>query len=183
MQSPRQHRVGILGYGTIGRRIGRAFSDLGYPVNAWSRRGSNDANVTSFAGLDALESFLGSCDAVINVLPNTEATSGLLTADRFAQFTAGATFINIGRGTVVADENELVDAVESGLIGAAVLDVTNPEPPSGSSRLFSHPRIQITPHVAGATQIPTAARLIAANITRIRNGEDPFPVVDPSTGY
>ena len=181
--APRQHRVGILGYGTIGRRIGQAFSDLGYPVNAWSRSGTDDHNVTSFAGLENLEDFLGSCDAVINVLPNTPATSGLLTAERFTQFSPGATFINIGRGTVVHDENELVDAVDSGALGAAVVDVTNPEPPAESSRLLGHPRIRVTPHVAGSTQIPTAAELIAANITRIRSGEQPFPVVDPTTGY
>ncbi len=181
--APREHRVGILGYGTIGRRIGRAFTELGYPVNAWSRSGTTDANVTSFAGLETLAEFLGTCDAVINVLPNTPATTGLITAERLSQFAPGATFINIGRGTVIADEDDLVDAVDSGPLGAAVVDVTNPEPPTASSRLFGHRRIRVTPHVAGSTQIPTAAALIAANISRIRAGEEPFPVVDPATGY
>lgn len=180
--APHQYRVGILGYGTIGRRIGRAFTDLGYPVNAWSRSGTDDPAVTSFAGTEQLASFLDSCDAVINVLPNTPATSGLLTAERFEQF-SGATFINVGRGTVVASEDDLVAAVAAGHVGAVALDVTNPEPPSASSPLFGHPRIRITPHVAGSTQVPSAAELIAANITRIRNGEEPFPVVDPATGY
>ena len=180
--APREHRVGILGYGTIGKRIGRAFTELGYPVNAWSRSGTDDPTVTSLAGTEQLADFLDSSDAVVNVLPNTPATSGLLTAERFEQF-SGATFINIGRGTVVASEDDLVAAVDAGHLGGVVLDVTSPEPPSAESSLFGHPRIRITPHVAGSTQVASAAELIAANITRIRNGEEPFPVVDPATGY
>ena len=180
---PHDYRVGILGYGTIGRRIGQAFTDLGFQVKAWSRSGTDDSSVTSYAGLENLEGFLGSCDAVVNVLPNTPATSGLLTADRWRQFKPGATFINIGRGSVVADEGELVAAVDVGQLGAVVVDVTNPEPPAPLSPLLAHPRIHVTPHIAGATQVPTAAALIAANITRIRNGEQPFPVVDTTLGY
>lgn len=181
--APSEHRIGILGYGTIGRRIGRSFAELGYPINAWSRRGTQDEGVTSFAGPDELAHFLGNCDAVVNVLPNTPETSGLLTAERFAQFVDGSIFINIGRGTVVADESHLVAALESGPLRAAVLDVTNPEPPSPSSPLVGHPKLWLTPHIAGSTQVPTAAKLIAENISRIRRGDDPFPVVDPGTGY
>ena len=181
--APSEHRVGILGYGTIGRRIGRAFAELGYPISAWSRSGTDDEGVSSFAGVDELANFLGSCDAIINVLPNTPATSGLLTAERFAQFANGSIFINIGRGTVVADEAELVAALDSGPLRAAVLDVTNPEPPSASSPLLTHPQVWLTPHIAGSTQVRSAAKLISDNITRIRTGEEPFPVVDPATGY
>ena len=105
-----------------------------------------------------------------------------LDATRFAQF-GGATFVNIGRGTVVASEDDLVAAVNAGDVGAAVLDVTSPEPPDASSPLFGHDRIVITPHIAGTTQPRSAAGLIAANVARIRVGEEPFPVVDPDAGY
>jgi len=177
------YRVGILGYGTIGRRIGRAFADLGYPINAWTRSGTDDPGVTSFAGTEQLGEFLSTSNAVINVLPNTPATSGLLTAERFAEFVDGAVFVNIGRGTVVADESDLIAALDDGPLRAAVLDVTDPEPPSATSPLFGHPGVRLTPHVAGSTQVTSAAKLIAANIARIRNDEEPFPVVDPATGY
>lgn len=180
---PAQHPVGILGYGTIGKRIGRAFTDLGYPVSAWSRSGTDDPTVTSYAGLDELEAFLGSSRAVINVLPNTEATSGLLTRERFAQFNDGAVFVNIGRGTVVNDETELINAIDNGPVGAAVLDVTNPEPPAADSPLLAHPHVHLTPHIAGSTQLESAAALIAANISRVRTGQEPFPVVNSSVGY
>ncbi len=179
----REYTVGLLGFGQIGRRIGAAFNDLGYEVNAWSRGGTDDDWVTSFAGLDELEAFLGSCDAVVNVLPNTAETAGLLTAERFAQFKAGATFVNIGRGTVVSDETELVASLDAGHLGAAVLDVTNPEPPLADAPVLHHPKIRVTPHISGMTQMATAAELIAENIQRIRRGEAPFPTVDRGAGY
>lgn len=180
--TPPEYPVGVLGFGSIGARVGEAFRSLGYPVNAWSRTGTAAAGVASYAGIDELEAFLGASRAVINVLPDTESTRGLLTADRFSQF-GGATFINIGRGTVVASEGDLVDAVDAGHVGAAVLDVTSPEPPDADSPLFGHDQIVITPHIAGTTQPRSAAALIAANVKRIRIGEDPFPVVDPVSGY
>lgn len=182
VQAP-DFRVGILGYGTIGRRIGQAFSDLRYPVNAWSRSGTDDVGVHSFRGADELEEFLANSDAVINVLPNTEATTGLLDSLRLAQFAPQSIFINIGRGTVLSSEADLLDALDNGPLRAAILDVTEPEPPAPNSPLFSHPGVHLTPHVAGSTQVQTASRLVADNILRIRGGEKPFPLVDRAQGY
>ncbi len=179
----RGYRVGLLGFGQIGRRIGGAFADLGYQLRTWTRSGVDDEGITSYSGVEELEAFLGDCDAVINILPNTPSTAGLLTAERFAQFVPGATFINMGRGTVVADEAELVGAINAGHLGAVVLDVTSPEPPSPDAPILSHPGITVTPHISGMTQMGSAAQVIADNIDRIRRGEDPFPVVDRSAGY
>ena len=175
--------VGVLGFGQIGRRIGSLFNDLGYQVRAWSRSGVDEAWVDSFAGDDQLGNFLEGCDAVINVLPRTTDTIGLLTSERFAQFKAGATFINIGRGNVVESEAALVAAIDSGQLGAAVLDVTDPEPPAPDAAILQHPGIVVTPHISGPTQMMTAAALIAENIERVRNGQDPFPLVDRQHGY
>lgn len=176
-------RVGILGYGIIGGRIGRAFSDLGYGVNAWSRSGTDDPSVQSYASVDELEAFLESSDAVINVLPSTPETTGLLTRSRLEQFVDGSIFVNIGRGTVLDDENDLIDAIDHGPLRAAVLDVTDPEPPVAGSPLYTHPAVHLTPHVAGSTQVASAARLVADNVLRIRGGEQPFPLLDRGRGY
>jgi glyoxylate/hydroxypyruvate reductase A len=176
-------RVGILGYGIIGSRIGRAFSDLGYPVNVWSRSGTTDATVTSHAGDDELETFLGSSNAVINVLPSTTATRGLLDRTRLTQFADDAVFVNIGRGNVLESEDDLIDAIDNGPLRAIVLDVTNPEPPEDDSPLYRHPAVHLTPHVAGSTNVRSAARLIAENVARIRAGVAPGPLVDRSRGY
>lgn len=176
-------RVGMLGFGEIGSRIGRAFADLGYPVNAWSRSGGDNTDVTHYAGDGELEAFLANSDAVINVLPSTPATAGVLTRSRFAQFVEGSIFVNVGRGTVVADEADLIDAIDHGPVAAAVLDVTDPEPPADDSPLWSHPAITLTPHVSGRTQIASAAKLIAENIARLRAGESAYPMLDRDRGY
>lgn len=177
-----QHRVGILGHGTIGGRIGQAFSDLGFPVNAWSRTARETPGVTHYAGLDELDAFLGASDAVINVLPSTAETRGLLNADRLAKFVPGSIFVNVGRGTVL-DEQALIAALDNGPLQAAVLDVTHPEPPVEGSPLYSHPAVTLTAHLSGATQVRSAAQLIASNLARLRAGEIVEPILDRSQGY
>ena len=121
--------VGILGYGNIGRRVGDAFTSLGYPINGWSRTLRHELpepGISHFAGLGELDDFLGSSQAVINVLPNTAETAGLLNPERLAAFADGAIFVNMGRGTVVR-EKDLLAALDSGPLRVAVLDVTDPE--------------------------------------------------------
>lgn len=182
-----EYPVGILGYGTIGQRIGQAFVDLGYPINAWTRTpaGVNDgesAGVSHFVGPDELDNLLAASRCVINVLPNTPQTTGLLDETRLASFQPNALFVNIGRGTVV-DEHDLVEALNSGRPGRAVLDVTHPEPPSTTSPLFDHPNVILTGHSAGATLIPSASRVIAANVGRLRRGEAASPLLERSRGY
>ena len=129
-----------------------------------------------------LEAFLGDCDAVIDVLPSTDETRHVLDAERLAQFTEGSLLVNIGRGTTV-DEVALLDALDSGPIAAAVLDVTDPEPPAEDSPLWQHPKVTLTPHVAGRTRLETSVALVVANIARIRSGEAPFPLLDRTRGY
>ncbi len=176
------HRVGILGFGTIGARVAKAFVDLGYPVNGWSRSGGETEGVTHYAGTDELDAFLANSDSVVNVLPSTAATAGLLNAERLASFAPNSVFVNMGRGTVV-DESALVEALDSGPLRAAVLDVTDPEPPVDNSPLWTHPAVTLTPHVAGSTQVASASKLVADNIARIRAGEAPFPLLDRARGY
>ncbi len=180
--APRDTPIGILGYGTIGERIGRAFAAFGHPVNAWSRSGRGGGGVQAFAGADQLDAFLEVSSVIVNVLPNTPSTTGLLTAERFGRCAEGSVFINIGRGTVTTAA-ALIDAIDNGPLRAAVLDVTDPEPPLSDSPLWTHPAIHLTPHVAGVTRPETAAAVVAANIERIRNGEPPFPLLERTRGY
>lgn len=177
-----KYRVGILGYGNIGARVGQAFRDLGYPVNAWSRSGGTDANVAHYAGLDELDAFLSNSDAVVNVLPSTDATAGLLDASRLSQMPEGSIVVNMGRGTVLVDD-DLIDALNDGPLSAAVLDVTRVEPTPEDSPFWTHPKVILTPHVAGSTQVRSASELVAANIRRLRAGEPAFPLLDRQRGY
>ncbi len=174
--------VAILGFGTIGRRIGAALHDLGFPIHAWSRSGGHEEWVTSYAGAGQLPACLASSRAIVNVLPNTPQTHKVMDDTRFGQCRPGAVFINLGRGSTV-DEAALLTALDQGRIGAAVLDVTDPEPMEAPNPLWRHPRVRITPHVAGYTVVGPATRVIAANIRRIAAGEEPFPLVEPSRSY
>jgi glyoxylate/hydroxypyruvate reductase A len=174
--------VGILGFGTIGRHIGHSVADLGFPINAWSRTGTDADWATSFNGLDQLDAFLEASSAVVNVLPHTADTDGLLNAARFDHFRPGSLLINLGRGATT-NEADLFAALRDGRVGHAVLDVTNPEPLASDSPLWTHPGVRVTPHVSGFTLIRSASRLIADNIRRMLAGEDPFPVVDTARGY
>ncbi len=177
-----EYPVGILGFGGIGERIGRALADLGFPINAWSRTGSDAGWATSFTGLSELHGFLEASTAVVNVLPHTTDTEGLLDSTRFDHFRPGSLLINLGRGATT-NESDLLDALNDGRVGNAVLDVTEPEPMAGDNPLWAHPNVRITPHVAGFTLIRSASTLIAANIRRMLGGEEPYPVVDRSRGY
>ena len=174
--------VGILGYGVMGRRVGEALSGLGYPVGAWSRSGRGAPGTTGFHGSEGLREMLACSNAVINILPLTLETRGLMNRRRFAWFRQDALYVSMGRGGTTV-EADLLDALDSGPLGAAVLDVTAAEPLPAGSPLWNHPRVRITPHASGFTRARTAAPLVAANIRRIRRGERPFPLYDPRRGY
>ena len=174
--------VGLLGYGAMGRRVGQALARLGYPVGAWTRSGGDDPGITHYRGSDGLQEMLNSSAAVINILPLTAETGGLMNAQRFAWCRHGALYMSMGRGATTV-ESDLLAALNGGPLGAAVLDVTREEPLPARSPLWSHPRVRITPHASGFTRARTAAPLVAANIRRIRRGGRPFPLYDPGRGY
>ncbi len=174
--------VGLLGFGAIGRRVGKALTRLGYPVMAWTRTGGDERYVTHFQGPAGLKEMLNSSKAVINILPLTPDTAGLMNRRRFSWFEPDTLYISIGRGATTV-EADLIHALDSHTVGAAVLDVTIDEPLPTISPLWDHPRIRITPHACGFTRALTAAPLVAANILRMRRGEQPFPLYDPRRRY
>ena len=174
--------VGILGYGVMGRRVGEALTRLGYPVGAWTRSGGHDPDITHHCGPAGLERMLGSSAAVINILPLTPETEELMNARRFAWCKPGALYMSMGRGGTTV-ESDLLAALDRGPLGKAVLDVTSAEPLPAGSPLWNHPRVRITPHASGFTRARTAAPVVAANIRRIRRGEQPFPLYQPGRGY
>ena len=177
-----EFRVGILGFGTIGRVVAETFRRLDYQVNAWSRNKKDANGVTTYAGADQLDTFLGASDAVVNILPNTPETRGLMNAARFRAMPPDSIYVTMGRGATT-DADGLVEVLDAEHLRAAVLDVTRPEPLPADSPLWNHQRIRITPHVAGYTQVASATALIVANIRRIQAGETPFPLLDRSLGY
>lgn len=174
--------VGVMGTGVIGSLIARHLVTLGYAVRGWSRSACNIDGVESFAGDDQLNSFLAGSRAIVNVLPLTAQTEGILNARTFAAMPRGSYVINIGRGGHLV-EADLLAALDSGQIGGAMLDVFNEEPLPATDALWAHPNVVITPHIAGVTIAAEAEAQVVANIRRMEQGEQPVGIVDRAKGY
>jgi glyoxylate/hydroxypyruvate reductase A len=175
-------RVGVLGLGSIGQDTADKFSKLGFPTAGWSRTAKTLPGVETFHGRDSLPRFLARSDILVNVLPLTRETHGVLDAAAFAALPKGAYVINMARGGHVVDE-ALLAALESGHLSGAALDVFNQEPLPADHPYWHHPRVHMTPHVAGATNPRTASPAVIENIKRLHGGKPLIHTVDPKTGY
>lgn len=180
-RQPEDFRVGILGLGELGARAAGELVRQGFDVRGWSRTPKTLPGVKCAHGMEALDGFLADTDILVVLLPLTPDTRGLLNADRFARMPRGASLINVARGPLV-DEPALIDALGSGQLSAATLDVFAHEPLPADSPLWDMPGVLITPHLASVPIPRTAAAQVAENIRRIRRGE-PVVGVDPGRGY
>jgi glyoxylate/hydroxypyruvate reductase A len=175
-------RIGIMGLGVIGQDTARKFAMLGFPTAGWSRTAKDLPGIETFHGAEGFTRFLARTDILVAVLPLTRDTRGLLDAKAFAALPRGAYFINMARGGHVVDE-ALLAALDSGQLSGAVLDVFNQEPLPAGHPYWTHPKVHVTPHIAGATNPRTASPGIIENIKRLREGRELINRVDPKTGY
>jgi len=174
--------VWILGFGEIGQAAGRKLRALGFPVAGWSRRAKTLAGFSTFAGREELPQLLARAEILVCLLPLTSATEGILCARTFAALPPGAGLVNAGRGGHLV-EADLIAALDAGQLSAAVLDVFREEPLPPEHPFWHHPRIVITPHVAGVTNPATAAPIIIDTIRRFESGQPLRNRVDPERGY
>lgn len=175
--------IGIMGLGKIGSKIASVLASIGYPVHGWSRsdRASSDG-ITCYHGNEQLGSFLSQSRIVINVLPLTPQTQGVLNASFFQQMPNNGYIINIGRGEHL-DEQALLASLSQGQLAGAVLDVFRQEPLPKDHPFWTHPAIRITPHIAGPTNSNLAMRQIADKILAHQNGTALSGVVNKHIGY
>ena len=166
----------IVGYGAIGKRLAELLAPLHMKVVAYrrKRRGDEAIPVISAPELDRI--LANEADHIVNILPDSEETRHFFDTARFSAMKPGAIFYNIGRGTTV-DQAALQNALRSGRLKAAWLDVTDPEPLPDSHALWAEPNCHITPHTAGGhtDEAGTLVRHFLRNLDRFVRGE---PLVD-----
>ncbi|MDT3250966.1 glyoxylate/hydroxypyruvate reductase GhrA [Serratia sp. root2] len=174
--------IGILGAGVLGKSVAQKLVEFGFHVRCWSRSPKQIDGVESFAGAEQRTAFLEGTRLLINLLPNTQETAGILNRHLFAHLVPGAYLINIARGAHLV-EDDLLQALEQGQIAAATLDVFVNEPLPQTHPFWRHPRVTITPHIAAITLPEQAMDQIAANIRTLEAGQTPAGVVDVQLGY
>jgi glyoxylate/hydroxypyruvate reductase len=174
--------VGILGFGEIGQDAGRKLKGLGFDVALWGRREKTVEGLTGYAGPAGLPALLARSEILVCLLPLTPETEGILNASTFALLPKGAGLINAGRGRHLV-EDDLIPALDTGELSAAALDVFRNEPLPPEHPFWRHPRIIVTPHIAGTTNPTTAAPIILDNIRRFEEGRPLLNRVDPGQGY
>lgn len=177
--------VGILGLGGIGKEVAKRALALGMRVCATRRSGRPaPADIDLHIGPDATRRLLEVSDYVVVALPSTAATRDLIDTDMIAHMRRNAVLINIARGDIV-DEDALADALRSGSLRGAGLDVFRTEPLPDSSPLWSLPNVLITPHVSGTTPRfwLREVELIRENVARYLAGRGLRNVVDRKLGY
>lgn len=176
-------RVGILGYGALGKRAAAALKPMGYDIAAWSRSPKEaEDGVTHFTGEDQLDDFLVRTNILVGLLPATPATDNLLNFDRLSRLPEGAAVINAGRGNLIVLE-DLMTHLDSGHISGASLDVFPDEPLPADHPLWGYATVIITPHSAAITRPDTAAQYVLENIKRLEAGETPENLLNTNLGY
>lgn len=175
-------KVGVLGLGELGGPAAQMLATMGFDVTGWSRSIKDIPGVKSETGRDGLERVLSSCEIIVSLLPLTPESHGMLGAREFALMRKGVKFVNASRGAVV-DEAAMIEALRSGVLGEATLDVFEKEPLPAGHPLWSLPNVLITPHLASITVPALAARDVAESIRRVRQGLPPLHEVDPVRGY
>ena len=174
--------IGIMGAGVLGQQVAQALVALGFTVRCWSRSPKQIEGVESFHGRDNLPAFLHGTRLLINLLPNTPETAGILDLALMKQLAPQAYLINAARGAHLK-EGDLLTALDQGHLAAAALDVFADEPLARMHPFWSHPRVTVTPHIAAVTLPAQAMDQIAANIRAIEQGKTPAGMVDRERGY
>lgn len=177
-----ERQVGVLGLGELGRAAGQALAGLGFPVTGWSRSARRLDGVHCLEGEAGLARLLADSKILVNLLPLTPATAGILSERRFSQLPRGAGLINLGRGGHLV-EADLLAALDTGQLGHAVLDVLGVEPAPPTHPFWTHPRITVTPHVAAPTDRHSAALIAARAIRDLHAGRRVANLVNRARSY
>jgi phosphoglycerate dehydrogenase-like enzyme len=184
----RGRMLGVIGLGGIGREVARrarAMDMRVIAVDAEAMTVERFAMVDEVALVDdGLDALLERSDVVVSCCPSTPKSRGMLGAKQFARMRDGAYVINVSRGKIVQTD-ALLDALKSGKLAGAGLDVTDPEPLPADHALWAQPNVVITSHIAGKSQFAwdRVEHVFAENVNRFCRKLPMLNVVEKAKGY
>ncbi|MET3194976.1 D-2-hydroxyacid dehydrogenase [Bacillus sp. OAE603] len=180
-KSLEEQKVVIYGTGEIGGYIGKTLSSLGMKVYGVSMSGEQKPNFEKVVTLHNAHTILEQTDWVIGVLPSTNETQSIINESTYMNLN-GAGFINVGRGATVSDV-DLLNALQSGNVRKAILDVFSIEPLPASSELWEMPNVTITPHISAVTLPIDGVKCFVDTLSKLENGETVKNKVVIDKGY
>ena len=179
--------VGIMGLGELGSDAAEVLQRIGFQVAGWSRGPKTLSGIEVFHGKTGLDAFLARTEILVTLLPHTPATVGILNRDLFSKLKrsgalGGAYLINAGRGKLQVDE-DIVAALDSGILSSAALDVFPTEPLPRESPLWRHDKVTVTPHNAAVSDPDALVEYVLRQITRHEAGQPLENAIDRVEGY
>ncbi|WP_172327151.1 NAD(P)-dependent oxidoreductase [Mangrovicoccus sp. HB161399] len=177
-----RRKVGVMGLGNLGKVAAQTLAAIGFDTHGWARTPREVEGVTCHAGAEGFDAFLKGTEILVNLLPLTSETRGILNASLFNKLARGACVINAARGPHLVDQ-DLVDALASGQIAQATLDVFHVEPLPSDHPFWAHPQITVTPHIASMIDAPTGGQIIAANLKQFEAEGTVPDLADARRGY
>jgi len=174
LKTLKRANVVLFGAGSINNRVAELLNPYDCKITRFGRSWTKDA----------LDNALREADLVVAVVPHTPETKGLFDRRRIGLLKPGSVFVNFGRGSLI-DEDALADALDSGAIGGAVIDVTQDEPLPSEHRFWRFKNLLLTQHTGGGTGDETDRKIevFIDNLARYRRGDAPLSIVDFTRGY
>jgi len=173
--------VGVMGLGQIGEKVARRLVADGFNVSGWSKSRKSIPGVISYGG-DQLDPFIAATNVLVCMLPLTPETKDILSLSLFKKMLNPGFLVNVARGEHLVEE-DLIYALDMGLINHATLDVFQKEPLPESHPFWSREKITITPHIASVTQPEEVAELLLDNYKRMLSSMELKHRVDRYKGY
>ncbi|MBU1359429.1 MAG: glyoxylate/hydroxypyruvate reductase A [Gammaproteobacteria bacterium] len=177
--------VGVMGLGALGERVAKAVAQFDFPVLGWSRTDRRVDGVRCFSGEAGFGEFLSATRVLVNLLPLTEATRGVIRRDTLCQLNGGRPggyLINVARGAHLV-ESDLIPLLDSDQLAGATLDVFDQEPLDAAHPFWRHPKITVTPHASARTDRELSIAQIVGKIRAFERGEPVAGMVDMKRGY